>query len=125
VAVIEGDDSEFLRVRRRNWARLIKRVWLEDPTLCPRSGKTMKVISAISSPAQDDVIEKILRSLNLWDPPWLRQRRARGPPRLGPPSHPSAENIPHDAPSQAPSEERIDPPHPEDYSDPPSLDDWE
>ena len=41
----------------------------------------MEIISAISSPAQDDVIERVLRHLNLWDPPWRRQRRARGPPR--------------------------------------------
>ena len=121
VAVIEGDDSEFVRVRRRNWARLIQRVWLEDPTLCPRCGKTMKVVAAISSPAQDGVIEKILRCLNLWDPPWLRQRRARGPPVLRTPSHPSAKHIPPDAASA----EGIDPPHPEDYPDPPSRDDWE
>ena len=44
----------------------------------------MEIIAAISSPAQDDVIEKILRHLDLWDPPWKRERRARGPPT----SHP-------------------------------------
>ena len=43
----------------------------------------MRVIAVISSPAQDDVIEKTLKSMKLWDPPWLRQRatiKARGPP---------------------------------------------
>ncbi len=43
----------------------------------------MKVIAVISSPAQDDVIEKILKSMELWDPPWLRkraQKKARAPP---------------------------------------------
>ena len=40
----------------------------------------MKVIAAITSPAQDDVIEKILRARGEWDPPWLRPPRARGPP---------------------------------------------
>ena len=119
VAVIEDDESEFVRLRRRNWARLIKRVWLEDPTLCPRCGKTMKVIAAISSPAQDDVIEKILRCLNLWNPPWLRQRRARGPPVLGPALQPSSE----DTPQEPAWSDTIDPPHPEDYPDPPSRDD--
>jgi hypothetical protein len=32
----------------------------------------MKALSAISSPAQDDVIEKILRARGAWDPPWTR-----------------------------------------------------
>ena len=70
--VIEGEESEFVRVRRRNWARLMSKVWLEDPSLCPSCGKEMKVLAAISSPAQDEVIEKILR--------------ARGPPRAPVPS---------------------------------------
>jgi len=51
-----------VRVRKRNWARLIKKVWLEDPSLCPRCGKPLQVIAAISSPAQDEVIEKILKA---------------------------------------------------------------
>ncbi len=41
----------------------------------------MRVIYAISSPAQDDVIEKILKSVGKWDPPWQRAGKIRGPPR--------------------------------------------
>jgi len=37
--------------------------------------------AAIASPHQDDVMEAILRHLNLWAPPWKRERRAREPPR--------------------------------------------
>ena len=81
VVEVEEDESEFVRLRRANWARLISRTWLEDPSLCACCGQPMKVISAINSPAQDDVIEKILRARNEWDPPWTRQRRARSPPR--------------------------------------------
>ncbi len=40
----------------------------------------MRVLAAIHSPHQDDVIEKILRHRGQWDPPWTRQRRARAPP---------------------------------------------
>jgi hypothetical protein len=40
----------------------------------------MKIIAAITSPAQDDVIEKALRHLKIWAPPWKRERKARGPP---------------------------------------------
>jgi hypothetical protein len=79
VTVVEPE-GEFLKVRRRSWARLIARTWLEDPSLCPSCGKEMKVLAAITSPAQDDVIEKILRARKEWDPPWLKARSARGPP---------------------------------------------
>lgn len=41
----------------------------------------MKVISALTSPHQDDVMERILKSRGAWDSPWKRQRRARGPPK--------------------------------------------
>ena len=41
----------------------------------------MKVVSALSSPRQDDIIERILKSRGAWNPPWKRQRRARGPPK--------------------------------------------
>src|SRR6266511_3313067 len=44
-------EDEFTRKRRRNWARLIARTWLDDPEICPRCGTTMEVLAAISSPA--------------------------------------------------------------------------
>lgn len=75
------EDSEFVRLRRKNWARLIAKVWKVDPELCEGCGQKMRVISAINHPHQDDVIERILRQRNQWDPPWQRERRARGPPR--------------------------------------------
>jgi len=80
VPVLEGEESEFVRVRRRTWARLIAKVYLEDPCLCTSCGKEMRTITAITSPAQDDVIEKVLRARGEWNPPWLRPPRARGPP---------------------------------------------
>jgi hypothetical protein len=40
----------------------------------------MKIIAAIG-PDQPEVIERILRHLNRWDPPWKRVRKARGPPQ--------------------------------------------
>jgi len=42
----------------------------------------MKIVAALSSPHQDDVIERVLRHLHLWDPPWVRVRKARGPPPM-------------------------------------------
>ena len=75
------EDSEFVRLRRKNWARLIAKVWKVDPENCASCGEKMRVIAAITHPHQDDVIERILKNRGQWDPPWLRERRARGPPR--------------------------------------------
>ena len=74
------EESDFTRNRQRNWARLIAKTYLCDPERCPSCGERMKIVAAISSPRQDVVIEKILRHLNLWAPPWKRERKARGPP---------------------------------------------
>ena len=41
VTVVENE-GEFLKVRRRNWARLFARTWHEDPSLCAGCGKPMK-----------------------------------------------------------------------------------
>ena len=70
----EDEESEFVRVRKRNWARLIARVWKDDPEICPECGSKLEVLSAFvarqlasqSSPAQDDVIERILRCRGEW-----------------------------------------------------------
>ena len=63
--VITVEESEFVKLRKRNWARLIARVWKDDPEVCPDCGSKLEVLSAFvarllasqSSPAQDDVIE--------------------------------------------------------------------
>lgn len=83
VAVLKGEEAGLVKVRRRNWARLIRQVWLDDPELWPKCGETMKLFAAISSPAQDEVIEKILRARGEWDPPWLRAWPTRRPPPSG------------------------------------------
>ncbi len=49
---------------RQNWARLILKVYEVDPLLCPKCQGTMKIISSIEDL---DIIEKILRHLELWD----------------------------------------------------------
>ena len=69
----------------------------------------MQIIVAISSPAQDVVIEKILKAKKLWDPPWLRGRPARGPPA-------SPEAAIQPSPGLEQTNEWMDPPH-QDYPD--------
>jgi hypothetical protein len=78
--VTAEEEDEFIRLRRRSWARLIQKVWQDDPEVCGSCGEKMRVISALTHPHQDHVIERILRWRGEWDPPWKRQRRVRAPP---------------------------------------------
>ena len=52
-----------------------------------KCGGTMKIVSALAAPAQDDVIRTILESTGQWDPLWNR----RAPPleRHATGSHPA------------------------------------
>ncbi len=61
VVVLDEEESDFVTLRRKSWRRLIARAWLQDPQLCPGCAEPMRVVSAINSPHQDDVIEKILK----------------------------------------------------------------
>ena len=61
-ALIESEASpkEF----RKNWARLIQKIYNVDPLVCPKCQGVMKIITFIEHEA---VIEKILRHLGLWE----------------------------------------------------------
>ena len=78
-----AEDSEqhsaaeaFSRQRRRNWARLLRKVYEIDPLACPQSSHALEMIAVIEQPS---VIEDILKHLDLWQ---LPQRAP--PPRLFP-----------------------------------------
>ena len=64
----EGSSKEY----RKNWARLIQKIYEVDPLTCPKCSGEMKVISVIED---EDVMKKILKHLGLWD------RKARPPPK--------------------------------------------
>ncbi len=49
---------------RRNWARLIQKVYHADPLLCPKCSKPMRIISFIED---SETIKKILVHLGLWE----------------------------------------------------------
>ena len=56
---------------RKNWSRLIQKIYHTDPLVCPKCSGKMRIISFIEEP---DVIKDILLHLNLWvvrnhDPP--------------------------------------------------------
>jgi hypothetical protein len=60
---------------RRNWARMIQKVYNVDPLVCTKCQGTMRIIAFIE---EDGVIKKILEHLNLWnthnhDPPEFKQ----------------------------------------------------
>jgi hypothetical protein len=67
----EPEPDDFRRHSKGAWARLIRKVWAADPLACPQCGGRLRIISFIEDPA---IIEKILRHLQLWNPP------ARPPP---------------------------------------------
>jgi hypothetical protein len=58
---------------RKNWARLIQKIYEIDPLTCPKCHGPMAVIAFIEA---EDVIEKILKHLGLWE------LTPRPPPRI-------------------------------------------
>ena len=56
----EGSSKEY----RKNWARLIQKIYEVDPLTCPKCSGAMKVISVIED---KEVIKKILKHLGLWE----------------------------------------------------------
>ena len=49
---------------RKNWARLIQKIYNVDPLVCAKCQGKMHIISFIED---GEIIEKILRHLDLWD----------------------------------------------------------
>ena len=74
-ALIESEVSpkEF----RKNWARLIQKIYNVDPLLCPKCSGTMRIISFIED---SEIIKKILKHLDLWDVRRKPAARTHGPP---------------------------------------------
>ena len=65
----EGDAKVF----RRNWARLIQKIYVVDPLVCPKCKGAMRVISSIEDPL---LIRAILDHLGIW------LVRSRPPPKI-------------------------------------------
>jgi len=66
----EGSSKEY----RKNWARLIQKIYEVDPLTCPKCSGAMKVINVIED---EEVIKKILKHLGLWE------IKERPPPKTG------------------------------------------
>ena len=65
-----GDGSS--KEHRKNWARLIQKIYAADPLTCPRCQSQMRILAFIEQP---EIVKKILMHLGLWE------RKARPPPK--------------------------------------------
>ena len=61
-ALVDSDISK--KKFRKNWSRLIQKIYNVDPLLCPKCKGSMRIISFMEDAA---VIKKILKHLNLWE----------------------------------------------------------
>jgi hypothetical protein len=64
----DGSSGEY----KRNWARLIQKIYEVDPLTCPKCSGKMKILSFIEDL---EVVKKVLKHLGLWD------IKARPPPK--------------------------------------------
>jgi hypothetical protein len=76
---------------RRNWARLIQKVYEVSPLVCPRCKKEMRVVAVIDN---IQVIRRILEHLGLWLANARPTPRAHSPPGLPPLREDSTSQLP-------------------------------
>jgi hypothetical protein len=62
--IIDVSEHKPRRIPSPKWRELIKKVWEADPLLCPKCQKEMRIVSLIDD---REVIEPILRHLDLWE----------------------------------------------------------
>jgi hypothetical protein len=74
-ALIDSDISR--KAFRKNWARLIQKIYNVDPLLCPKCLGSMRIIAFIED---QQIVKKILQHLDLWHVKRKPPARANGPP---------------------------------------------
>jgi len=74
-SILQPDGSS--KEHRKNWSRLIRKIYEVDPLTCPKCQGRMRILAFIED---DQVIEKILKHLELWEV------KARPPPKTNAPS---------------------------------------
>jgi len=92
---------------RRNWARLIQKVYEVSPLVCPRCQKQMRVVVAVENP---DAIRRILEHLGLCLPVRARTQTGLANARPAPRAHspPGLPPLREDSTSQLPAAEEED-----------------
>jgi len=73
--ILEADKSP--KEYRKNWARLIQKIYEADPVICPKCRGIMRIISFIED---REVIQTILKHLGLWLVKSRRTPKAHAPP---------------------------------------------
>lgn len=72
VEVIDVSKYQPKNVPTLTWRECIKKIWKQDPLVCPECLNEMKIIAFIDNPK---IIKKILKYLDLWE-----EELSRGPP---------------------------------------------
>jgi hypothetical protein len=72
IEVIDVSTYQPKKVPSLTWRECIKKIWNDDPLICPECLSEMRIISFITEP---QIIRKILKYLNLWN-----ETPARAPP---------------------------------------------
>lgn len=73
VEVVDVSKYQPKNVPSLTWRECIKKIWKQDPLVCPECQSEMKILSFIDNPV---VIKKILKYLDLWE-----GEQARDPPQ--------------------------------------------
>jgi hypothetical protein len=63
MALIDVSAHQSRRIPSKKWRELTKKVWEADPLRRPKCSREMPIVSVID---EQDVIERILRHLELW-----------------------------------------------------------
>ena len=74
--ILERDEDS--KTYRKNWAKLIQKIYELDPLTCPKCQGQMRILSSIED---QEVIKTILKHLGLWLVTRKPQPRANAPPR--------------------------------------------
>ncbi|MBL7177711.1 MAG: hypothetical protein ISS66_17965 [Desulfobacteraceae bacterium] len=61
-SILEPDGSS--KEHRKNWSRLIQKIYEVDPLMCPKCHGRMKILAFIED---EHVIKKIFKHVGLWD----------------------------------------------------------
>jgi len=73
--ILESDESS--KERRKNWARLIQKIYEIDPLICPKYRGSMRIISIIHD---QEVVKTIRNHLGLWAIRSKPPAKAHAPP---------------------------------------------
>jgi len=74
INIIDVSQYQPKKVPSLSWCDCIKKIWKQDPLICPECAQQMRIISFIVSPT---TIRKILKYLDLWDKARDSQRRTK------------------------------------------------